>query len=275
MEIKEITIVPKSSQSLLNISEIWRFRELFFVFVWRDLKVRYKQTILGILWVIFQPLVTMLIFTVLFGNVAKIPSGNLPYTLFVLCGIVYWSFYSTALSESIDSIIGNQSIIKKIYFPKIILIIASVITRFVDFLINFAILLIVAVFLGYIPHLWSVIPFLLALLISSTLAAGLGLILSSLNVKFRDVRYILPFFIQISFYVTPVVYPMAILSERNRFIMSFNPMAIVIELVRWPFSGTTVITLSQIVFAIFFAFVVFIIGLWYFNKTQQYFADIV
>jgi len=189
---EEILINSKSGQEFISISEIWRYRDLFYIFTWRDLKVRYKQTILGILWVVFQPLMTTLIFTVFFGNLAKIPSGKLPYSLFVLCGLVFWTFFSTALTHASDSMVANESIIKKVYFPKIILPFSSILTSFVDFLINFIILLVFAMVVGYYPSIWALIIFPVAIFITGLTSVGLGLLLASINVKYRDVRYILP-----------------------------------------------------------------------------------
>src|SRR3989344_6117767 len=212
----EIKITSNSSTKLFDFAEIWRFRELFYIFVWRDLKVRYKQTVIGILWVIIQPIVSMIIFTILFSSIAKIPSGKMPYSLFVLSGLTYWTFFQTSLAESIESIISNQNIVKKIYFPRIILVLSSVINRIVDFFINFLILLIYAVILGFRPNLLGLLILILVLFISAVLSSGIGLFLAALNVKYRDIRYVYPYILQIGFYLTPVVYPLSVMSERNR-----------------------------------------------------------
>lgn len=272
---EEIIINSKSGKEFLNIQEIWRYRELFYIFTWRDLKVRYKQTILGIIWVVFQPLMTTLIFTVFFGNLAKIPSGKLPYSLFVLCGLVFWTFFSTALTHASDSMVANESIIKKVYFPKIILPFSSILTSFVDFLINFLILLVFAVAIGYYPSIWAVIIFPVAILIASLTSVGIGLLLASINVKYRDVRYILPFFIQILLFLTPVIYPLSIVSDRNKMIMALNPMTSVVEFARVVFYKEWIISPELILISILSSLVIFFIGLWYFRKTQIFFADIV
>jgi lipopolysaccharide transport system permease protein len=275
MTKNEVHIHPAAKESLLDIKELSQYRELFYIFAWRDLKVRYRQTLLGVIWVIGQPIMNTFIFTILFGTLAKIPSGNLPYTLFVLCGLIYWSFFSMALSESIESIIANQAIVKKVYFPKMILILASVLTRLVDFVIMFVLLLVVALILGYVPSLALLYVLPVTIIITMVTAAGLGLALAALNVTYRDVRYVMPFAIQMLFYATPVVYPMAIVSERNRLILALNPMSTVIESIRWTFSGSTVLTVWQILISLTVSLVLALFGLWYFSRTQRHFADII
>lgn len=273
--MKEIIIKPKKNWQLIELQELWSYRELFYIFVWRDIKVRYKQTILGIVWVIFQPLVTMIIFTVFFGNLAKIPSGDLPYSLFVLIGLVFWTFFSGSLSHASDSMVTNESIIKKVYFPKIILPLSSIITSFVDFLINITLLLIYAIILGFYPHpvIFIIVP--MGILLTAITAMGIGLFLSSFNVKYRDVRYILPFFIQILLFVTPVIYPLSIVSGQNRIIMALNPMTSVIEGARFVFSANYMFKPELFLLSFISSVLMLMIGLWYFHKTEQFFADIV
>ena len=271
----EIIIKPQDTNLFLDFSEIWRYHELLYILAWRDIKVRYKQTALGVAWAILQPIITMIIFTIFFGKLAKIPSGELPYSLFVLCGLVFWTFFSGALTHASNSMIDNESVVKKVYFPKFILPISSIVTSSIDFVINFIILLIFAVFLGFIPSLWIflVVPF--ALVLASITIAGIGLFLSSFNVKYRDVRYILPFFTQILMFLTPVIYPLSIVSPINRYIMAINPMTSVIESVRLVFSGGSFIDpLLLLISAISTGFI-FFIGLIYFRRTERFFADIV
>lgn len=271
----EIIIRPKQVWKLIDFAEIWNFRELLYIFAWRDIKVRYKQTILGILWVIFQPLVTMIIFTFFFGKMAKIPSGELPYSLFVLCGLVFWNFFSGSLSHASDSLVANEGIIKKVYFPKVLLPLSAVITGFADLFINLILLFIFAVFLGITVHPIGLIIFPLAIFLTSISSMGLGLMLSSFNVKYRDVRYILPFFIQILLFVTPVIYPLSIVSPTNRIIMAVNPMTSVVEAVRFVFSPTYMLKGELIIVSLISSIIIFILGLWYFRKTEDFFADIV
>lgn len=271
----EIIIKPKNTNFLLDIVEVIRYRELLYIFAWRDIKVRYKQTFLGIAWAVLQPIITMIVFTVFFGNLAKIPSENMPYSLFVLSGLVFWTFFSNALSHASNSMIDNENIVKKIYFPKVILPISAIVTSSIDFLINFVILIIFALYLRFIPSPLIIIVVPLALILASLTIAGMGLFLASFNVKYRDVRYILPFFIQTLMFLTPVIYPLSIVSPRNRFFMALNPMTTVIESVRSVFSHSQMIDQTLILISVVSAISIFIFGLWYFRRTERFFADIV
>ena len=273
--MKEIIIRPKSDWILLDLKELWRYRELLFIFTWRDIKVRYKQTILGVLWVIFQPIVTTFIFTFFFGNLAKISSGVLPYSLFSLCGIIFWTFFSTGLSHASTSMVANENIIKKVYFPKIMLPLSSILTSFVDFSINIILLLVLTLYLGYFPHLIGLIIFPLSIGLAMITSFGLGLILASLNVKYRDVGYILPFFIQILLFITPIIYPLAIVSESNRNIMALNPMSAVVELSRFVLNPEYAIYPEVIIISVISSILILVLGLWYFRRTEKFFADIV
>lgn len=270
----EIVIQPKST-SVIDFKEILNFRELFYIFTWRDIKVRYKQTILGILWVIFQPLTTTVIFTVFFGNLAKIPSGDLPYPLFVLTGLVFWNFFSNAVTAATNSMIDNEGIIKKVYFPKLILPLSSIITASFDFAINLLILFIIAAAFGFYPKIAVLILFPFSMIVTAVSAAGTGFLLSALNVKYRDVRYILPFFIQILIFLTPVIYPLSIVQENQKLVMALNPMTGAIETARTVFAaGQTPDPLVMAISAIS-AVLILILGTYYFSKTERFFADIV
>ncbi|OGC92132.1 phosphate ABC transporter permease [Candidatus Amesbacteria bacterium RIFCSPLOWO2_01_FULL_49_25] len=274
--MKNYTVIIKPESSLaLNLSEIWRYRELFLTFAWRDIKVRYKQTVLGVAWAILQPVSSMVVFTVFFGNLAKIPSGNLPYSLFVLCGLVFWGFFSTSLSHASDSLVGNESIIKKVYFPKVILPLSAIVVSFIDFLINFSILMIYAVILGYYPSIWTLVIIPIAVIVTALSACGIGLFLSAFNIRYRDVRYILPFFIQVIMFLTPVIYPLSIVGLQKRAIMAINPMTMVIESVRQVFSDNPLIDTNLISISLISIVACLIFGLWYFKKTERFFADIV
>lgn len=192
-----VVIRPKKIFNLRDISELWQYRELLFFFTWRDLKVRYKQTLIGALWAIFQPFITMVIFSVFFGQLIKVPSDGVPYPIFVYVGLLFWQFFSSALSETSNTLISNQAIITKVYFPRLILPISSVLTKLVDFFIASLILIGLMFYYGYMPHLAGFLLIPLLLLISFMAAVGGGLFLAAINVKYRDVRYALPFFIQI------------------------------------------------------------------------------
>lgn len=269
-------IKPLNNWWQIDLDELWQYRDLFYIFVWRDLKVRYKQTFLGIGWVVFQPLVTATIFTIFFGNLAKIPSGQLPYPLFVLCGLVYWSFFSSALTHSSSSLIENENVIKKVFFPKIILPLSSIITCLVDFSINLVILLLSSILIfKHIPSV-SLFPItVLGALITSIASCGLGMFLSALNVKFRDVRYILPFFIQILIFLTPVIYPTSIARPSNQLILAINPLTWVIESTRSAISGSFTLNVPHFAISLISSLLIFIGGLFYFRFTEKFFADII
>lgn len=269
----QIIIKPKQRWKLLDPEELWRYRELFYIFAWRDIKVRYKQTFLGVAWVIFQPLISTSIFTIFFGRLAKLPSENLPYQLFVYIGLVFWTFFSTALSQASNSMIENTNIIKKIYFPKEILPISAVFTNLVDFFINFVLILLMTFYFGYKPTPQIIFLLPISLLIISITAAGLGFFLSSLNVKYRDVRYILPFFIQLMLFLTPVIYPSSVIRDSFRWIMVLNPMTGVIETMRSCFSGVNIQSFDIITYSGISSIVIFILGLSYFKHTEKFFAD--
>ena len=271
-----ITIIkPKPKWMLLDIAELWRYRELFYIFVWRDIKVRYKQTLLGASWAIFQPLSSMFIFTIFFGNFAKIPSGTLPYSLFVLTGLVFWTFFSGILSAASNSMISNEDIVKKVYFPREILPTSTVGTNFLDFMISFSILLLVSFYFHFFPNILVFVIVPLGILITALGSLGLGLLLSAFNVKYRDVRYVLPFFIQMMIFLTPIIYPSSIMRPSFRYIIALNPMTGVIEAVRTVFSGSNIINWQILGISAASSLALFVIGLYYFRATERFFADIV
>jgi lipopolysaccharide transport system permease protein len=268
-------ITPTSHNFLAEIKEVVRYKDLFYIFAWRDIKIRYKQTLLGVAWVIFQPLITMAIFTVFFGKLASLPSGNLPYFLFVLIGLVFWNYFANALSHSSNSMIENENIIKKVYFPKLILPLSSVVTFFIDFGINFIVLFLLLIGFGFIPSPLALLIIPLAIGITVLTISGLGFLLSSFNVKYRDVRYILPFFIQLMLFLTPVIYPISVATPLNRFLLTLNPMSGVIESARVVLSGQTNVDFKLLLTSLVLAILIFIVGFAYFKKTERFFADIV
>ena len=264
---------PQNAPLFIDFVELWSYRELFYIFVWRNIKVRYKQTFLGIAWVVFQPLVSMVVFTIFFGNLAKIPSGNLPYPLFVLCGLTYWTFFSGALSQASNSLIENSNIITKVYIPKIVLPLTAVITSLIDFFISLGLLLDALIYFKQTPSILAlaIVPF--GLIVTSISATGMGLFFSAINVKYRDVRYVLPFFIQIMVFLSPVIYGTNIISPTNKLIMALNPMTGVIESVRSVIGGSSAINLQLLLISTVSSIVIFLFGLSIFNKTEKYFAD--
>lgn len=274
-DIPEIVIKPKPKWALLDFSEIWRFRELFIVFAWRDIKVRYKQTLLGAGWAILQPLFSMFIFTIFFGNLAKISSGEIPYPLFVLTGLVYWNYFAGILSRASNSLIENEGIVKKVYFPREILPLSTVGSNLIDFAISFVLLLLVSLYFHFIPNILIFLIVPLGLLIGTLGAGGLGLLLSAFNIKYRDVRYALPFFIQMMIFLTPVIYPTGIMRPAFRYLIALNPMAGVIDAARVIFSGASNINWEILAVSGGASVFLFLTGLYYFRSTERFFADLV
>lgn len=269
-----LTIIkPKKALSFDDFREIWKYKELLYFFTWKDLKVRYKQTLIGVMWAIFQPLMTMVVFSVFFGKLAKMPSDGAPYPIFVFVGLLFWQFFSSALTETSNTLTGNQSIITKVYFPRLILPLSAVITKFIDFLISAAILVGLMVYYGYLPHLKGLMILPLLLAITFMASIGVGLFLSSVNVKYRDVRYALPFFIQILMFLTPVIYPASIAGKYS-WVLAVNPMMGVIQTARATLLGTTAINWSLLTLSFTSCLIALIIGIVYFKKTERYFADI-
>lgn len=266
-------IKPKKTISINDLIEIWKYKELMYFFVWRDFKVRYKQTIIGVGWAIFQPFMTMVVFSIFFGKLLKIPSDGVPYPIFVYTGLLFWQFFSSALSETSNVLISNQAIITKVYFPRLILPLSSVATKLVDFAIASVILIGMMIYYGYTPHLSGL--FILPLLLAITFMAsvGGGLFLAAINVKYRDVRYVLPFFIQILMFLTPVIYPASIAGKYS-WILAFNPMMGVIQSARAGILGTAPINWTLIGISFTACAVLLAIGVVYFKKVERYFADI-
>jgi len=270
-----ITIIkPKRLFSIRDLKEVWQYKELLYFFTWRDFKVRYKQTLIGASWAVFQPFMTMVVFTIFFGGLLNVPSDGVPYPIFVYTGLLFWQFFSSALSDTSNVLITNQSIITKVYFPRLILPLASVATKFVDFLIASIILIGMMIYYGYTPNLGGFLIIPLLLIITFMAAVGGGLFLAAINVKYRDVRYALPFFIQILLFVTPVIYPASIAGAYSK-ILALNPMTGVIQTARAALLGTTPINWLLLGISFAAVFVLLIIGVVYFKKVERYFADVI
>jgi len=271
----ETLIKPKKRLSLVeDAKELWEAKELLYFFAWRDLKVRYKQTAIGVFWVIFQPFITMVVFSLFFGKLAKMPSDGIPYPIFVYTGLLLWQFFSTSLSETSNCLIANQSIITKVYFPRLILPISAVLTKFVDFFIASVILIGMMAYYQYLPHLTGLLILPLLLLISFLAAMGIGLFLAAFNVKYRDVRYALPFFIQTLLFLTPVIYPSSILGKYS-WILALNPMTGVIKAARAEILGSGEVNWLLLLISGSVSLLLLILSVIYFKKTERYFADIV
>jgi len=267
-------ITPPKGLVNINLSEIWRYRDLLYILVWRDIKVRYKQTVVGVVWAIFQPLLTMIIFSVLFGRLAKLPSEGVPYPVFVYTGLLLWNYFSSSLANSSESLISNDAIIKKVYFPRILLPGSTVVTPAVDFVISFIIFLALMFYYHFTPSAVGLLLIPVLLLITMISSLGLGLFLSSLNIKYRDVRHILPFFIQILMYITPVIYPVSIIPANFQWIAYLNPMSGVITLARSLLLHTSSVDWKLLPISFGVSLVFLLIGLAYFRKTERFFADI-
>ena len=257
------------------IKDIWRYRELFYFLAWRDILVRYKQTVIGILWAILRPFLTMVVFTFIFGNVAKLPSeGGAPYPIMVYAAMLPWTFFASALQESSNSLIANSNMISKIYFPRLVVPISAVIVSFVDFLVSFVILIGLMIFYGFVPPI-QILLLPVFTLIAFFAAMGFGLLLAALNVKYRDFRYIVPFIVQFGLYISPVGFSSAVIPEQWRLLYSVNPMVGVIDGFRWSIIGNTQIYWPGMILSLVLVSLVFIFGLLYFRKTERTFADII
>lgn len=269
----ETVIRPKKIFSIRDLEELWSYRELLYFFSWRDIKVRYKQTAIGILWALFQPLVTMIVFTVFFGMLAKMPSDGAPYPVFVYTGILFWQFFSAALVDASNCLITNQSIITKVYFPRLLLPVSVTITKLIDLAIGGVILGGLLVYYGYAPGLTALLLLPLLVLMSFMAAVGAGLFLAAVNVKYRDVRYILPFFIQILMFLTPVIYPASITGKYSK-LLALNPMTGVIKSARAVLLGSEPLNWLLIGISGAACFIILMVGLAVFKRTERYFADI-
>lgn len=269
----EYSIEP-SRKKFYDWKELWQYRELFYFFTWRDVKVKYKQTVLGVVWVVLQPLVSVLIFTVFFGHALKVPSAGLPYPVFVFSGLLFWSVFSASISTAGNSMISNAPIIKKIYFPRIIIPISSILVSGIDFLISFiAFLLLLLYFkvpvdLAIIAFSW---PAAVILMLICTL--GMSCWLAALNVKYRDFRFVIPFGLQIGLFVTPIIYPISIFENAwVGQVIAINPLYGAIMLFRAPFGLD--INAGQLIISTISGLFFLVWGLYYFRKTEAYFADI-
>jgi lipopolysaccharide transport system permease protein len=259
----------------LQLSELWAYRELLYFLIWRDIKVRYKQTVLGASWAIIQPVFTMLVFSLFFGKLGKMPSDGFPYPLFTYAGLVPWTFFAQGLSQSSDSLVGSSNLIKKIYFPRLAIPIGTVCAGMVDFALAFSVLLIMCVSYRVYPtplHLLALPAFVLLALIT---ALGVGLWLSAFNVKYRDVKYVVPFFTQVWMFATPIAYPSSLLSEKWRLVYGLNPMAGVVEAFRWALLGTKTAPGPMILVSYLAAIAILIGGAYYFRRMEKTFADVV
>ena len=269
-----IRIEPTKGWVSLKLKELLEYRELLYFFIWRDIKVRYKQTVLGGAWAIIQPFSTMVVFSLFFGKLAKIPSDGIPYPIFSYAALVPWTFFANGLGKASNSLVGSSNLIKKVYFPRLSIPIASVLSGIIDFLLSFIILIGMMIYYGVSPTtnvIW--LPFLLAL--SFITALGVSLWLSALNVQFRDVQYVIPFITQLWLFATPIVYPSSLLSEPWRTIYGINPMVGVVEGFRWALLGTHTAPGPMLIVSSLVALSILVSGALYFRRLEKTFADVV
>jgi lipopolysaccharide transport system permease protein len=267
-------IRPTLGWAPLNIRELWAYRELLYFLTWRDIKVRYKQTALGAAWAVIQPLTTMVVFTLFFGWLAKIPSDGLPYPIFSYTGLLPWTYFATALGQSSNSLVGAAHLISKVYFPRLVVPISSVLSGLLDFGVAFVVLLGMLVYYGIRPEPGVALLLPAFILLAMVTALAVGLWLSALNVRYRDVRYVVPFLTQLWLYATPVVYPSSLLPEPWHTIYGLNPMVGVVEGFRWAFLGSSPPG-PMIVVSAGAAIVLLVSGTFYFRRTERTFADVV
>ena len=255
--------------------DLWRYRELFYFLAWRDLLVRYKQTLVGVTWSLIRPLLTMIVLTVVFGKLGKMPSGGVPYPLLVFCGILPWQFFATAMAESGNSLVMNSNLISKVYFPRLVITVSSVITSFVDFLISAAFLVLLMTWYRYAPPPAVLfLPFFVLLVFG--LALGVGLWIAALMVQYRDFRFIVPFMVQFGLYISPAGFTSSVVPQRFRLLYGLNPMVGVIDGFRWCLlGGQNSIYWPGLAAAVIIVIVLVTSGIWYFRKTEQTFADVI
>lgn len=256
-------------------ADLWRYRDLFFILAWRDITVRYKQTVIGVLWAVLRPLLTMIIFVVVFGMIANLPSEGVPYPVYVFAGTLTWTFFATAFAEAANSLLGNANLISKVYFPRLIMPAASVIVAGVDLLISSALLLMLMLWYGIYPS-WHILALPFFILIGGAAAFGAGLLFGALNVKFRDFRLIIPFIVQFGLYVSPVGFGSPIVPEQYRLFFYFNPMAAVIDGFRWSISGgATQLDPAYLIISVAVTVCSCLLGAYYFRKSEKQFADVI
>lgn len=270
-----VTVIrPTKGWIPVNLRELWAYRELLYFFTWRDIKVRYKQTLFGFAWAVVQPLLMMIIFTLFFGKLAKVPSENIPYPLFSYAGVLPWTLFAAGLDRSSNSLVQDANLIQKVYFPRLLMPLAGILSPLVDFVIAFIVLIGLMLYYAHYPTvtMFWIIPFLILELL---LALGIGLWLSAINVEYRDVRYAIPFLIQLGLFASPVVYPVTFVPERFQAVYGLlNPMAGILEGFRWAILGTKPPS-ALLIASVAIVLVILISGAFYFRRREKSFADIV
>jgi lipopolysaccharide transport system permease protein len=270
-----VTVVePSEGWISLDLRALWEYRELLYFLTWRDIKVRYKQTVIGVAWAIIQPFFSMVIFSLFFGRLAGMPSDGVPYPIFSYAALVPWQFFASGLSSSSNSLVGSSNLIKKVYFPRLVIPISAVVSGGIDFLLAFVVLLGMMLFYGIAPT-WAVAWLPLLFLLALVTSLGVGLWLTAMNVQFRDVRYVVPFLVRAWMFATPIVYPSSLLDEPWRTLYGVNPMVGVVEGFRWALLGTETAPGPIILVSALVAVVILVSGMYYFRRMEKTFADVV
>ncbi|MDP2279065.1 MAG: ABC transporter permease [Nitrospirota bacterium] len=271
----ELIIKSQKGWIPINFKELWAFRELLYFLAWRDIKVKYKQTALGAAWAILQPFLTMVIFSVIFGTFAKVPSDGIPYPIFVYAGLLPWNYFSSALSNSGNSLVASSNLITKVYFPRIIIPTSASLSGLLDFFIASVILIGMMFYYNYSPDTTGIFLIPLLVFLTFMIAVGCGLWLSALNVEYRDFQYVIPFLVQIWMFVTPVIYPVTLLPEKYRWLLSLNPMAGIIEAFRAAAIGHQQVNWNLLIVSSGIGVLIFLTGLLYFRRVERSFADVI
>jgi len=274
IELPTLFIRPQTGWTAAGLKELWEYRELLYFLTWRDIKVRYKQTVLGAAWAIIQPFFMMVVFSLFFGYLAKVPSDGIPYPIFAYCALLPWQLFAHALTESSNSLVANERLITKVYFPRLVVPISAVLGALLDFAIAFVILLLMMAYYGVRPT-WAIVTLPAFLLLAMLTALGVGLWLSALNVKYRDVRYTISFLIQFWLFATPVAYSSSIVPARWRALYGLNPMAGVVEGFRWALLGKSEGPGALLAVSVAVVILILIGGLYYFRRMEAEFADVV
>jgi len=269
-----LRIEPPNRLPSIDFRELWEYRELLYFLTWRDIKIRYKQTVLGAAWAIIQPVFMMAVFSIFFGKLAKVPSDGIPYPVFALCALLPWQLFANAVTDSSNSLVGNQGLITKVYFPRLVIPISAVLSGLLDFAVTLVVLLGLIFWYGMVPG-WRIITVPAFILLAMCTALAIGLWLSAFSVQYRDVRYVIGFLVQFWLFATPVAYPSSIVPQRWRAVYALNPMAGVVEGFRWALLGKSSVLGSMLWVSIGVVLITLFGGLYYFRRMEQQFADIV
>lgn len=274
-DIKFNLVIEEARSNKNYWNDLWQYRELFFFLAWRDILVRYKQTVIGLAWSLLRPFLTMLVFTIIFGRIAKLPSGGVPYPILVYAAMLPWQFFATSFTDASNSLIGNSNMLTKIYFPRIIIPTSTVIVNLVDFLISFVILIGLMFWFHFVAP-WTILMLPLLLIQALLISLGSGFYVAAINVKYRDFKYIVPFIVQFGLYISPVGFSISVIPEKWRLLYSINPMVGVIDGFRWAITGDiNQLYMPGYLLSLGITLLLMVLGIWYFRKMERSFADII